>query len=195
MIETARCELTTLKDCVAKHSPFQGKSRYPKVYPLGLATLWAVSPVRQTYRHLVTKLYTDVKVRRFLGGVVDRKTIRYKFIKMLESNPENHYWVIRVKDSSSFEEIGIVSLTRHHNNIDTEISYQLLPEWWGKGYGTEAAGAIVKYALTVMNLPRVVAETQMANIASCRLLESVGMRLERTVERFGAKQIIYATHL
>ena len=146
-------------------------------------------------RALVMKLYTDAKVRHFLGGVVDEKTIRYKFWEMLKPNSEAHYWVIRAKDSSSLKEIGIVSLTQHHNNIDTEVSYQLLPEWWGKGYGTEVVGAIVSYALTVMNLPRVVAETQMANTASCRLLESVGMRLERTVERFGAKQIIYATHL
>ena len=160
MIETARCELTTLKDCD---------------------------------RNLVVKLYTDVKVRHFLGGVIDRKTIRYKFLKMLEFNLENYYWIIRAKNSSSLSEIGIVSLTRHHNNIDVEISYQLLPEWWGKGYGTEAVRAIVTYALTVMNLPRVVAETQMANIASCRLLESVGMRLEQTVERFGAKQGIFVT--
>ena len=161
MIETARCELTTLKDCD---------------------------------RDLVMRLYTDAKVRRFLGGVVDLQTIRLRFLKMLESNPETRYWVIRV-NNSSFLEIGIVSLTQHHNNIDTEISYQLLPEWWGKGYGTEVVRAIVTYALTVMNLPRVVAETQMANTASCRLLESVGMGLERTVERFGAKQGFFVTQL
>ena len=145
--------------------------------------------------NLVMRLYTDAEVRRFLGGIVDLQTVRLRFLKMLESNLETQYWVIRAKDSSSLEEIGIVSLTRHHNNIDTEISYQLLPEWWGKGYGTEAARAIVKYALTVMNLPRVVAETQIANIASCRLLESVGMGLERTVQRFGAKQGIFATRV
>ena len=152
-----------------------------------------LTTLKDSELNLVVKLYTDAKVRRFLGGVVDLQTVRYKFLKMLKSNPENHYWVIRAKDSSSLSEIGIVSLTRHYNNIDTEISYQLLPEWWGKGYGTEAVGAIVTYALTVMNLPRVVAETQIANIASCRLLESIGMRVERTVERFGAKQGIFAT--
>ena len=154
-----------------------------------------LSTFKNCDRDLMMRLYMDAQVRRFLGGVIDEKTIGYKFLAMLKPNPEEHYWVIRAKDSSSLKEIGIVSLTQHHNNIDTEVSYQLLPEWWSKGYGTEAVGAIVTYALTVMNLPRVVAETQMANIASCRLLESVGMGLERTVERFGAKQGIYATQL
>ena len=144
---------------------------------------------------LVMKLYTDVEVRRFLGGVVILKNIREKFWKMLESDTEAKYWVIRVKENSFSSGIGIVSLSRHHNNIDTEISYQLLPEWWNKGYGREAVKAIVDRALTTDNLSRIVAETQIANTASCRLLESIGMSLERTVERFGATQGIFTKQL
>ncbi|MDJ0636087.1 MAG: GNAT family N-acetyltransferase [Xenococcaceae cyanobacterium MO_188.B29] len=106
---------------------------------------------------------------------------------------ETQHWVIRVKKNNFLVGIGIVSLGKHHNNIDTEISYQLLPEWWGKGYGTEAVQAVLNHALTVLGLPRVIAETQIANIASCRLLERMGMRLEGTVERFGAKQGIFTT--
>ena len=142
---------------------------------------------------LVMKLNTDAEVRRFLGGIVNIQNIRQKFLKMLESDTEAKYWVIRVKENGFSDGIGIVSLSRHHNNIDTEISYQLLPEWWNKGYGSEAVKAIIDRALTVNNLPRVVAETQVANTASCRLLESIGMDLERTVERFGATQGIFST--
>ena len=158
MIETTRCELTTLQSCDLD---------------------------------LVIKLYTNAEVRRFLGGVVNRDSIRLRFLKMLESNIETQYWVIRVKDNNF--SIGIVSLGKHHNNIDTEISYQLIPEWWQKGYGTEATKAVVTYGLTVLDLPRVIAETQIDNVASCRLLKRIGMHLERTVERFGAKQGIFTT--
>ncbi|MEN9519644.1 MAG: hypothetical protein RLZZ381_2232 [Cyanobacteriota bacterium] len=141
---------------------------------------------------LVVKLYTNAEVRRFLGGSVNEKTISLRFFKMLESDTETQYWVIQVKENSSAK-IGIVSLTPHHDNINIEISYQLLPEWWCRGYGTEAVQAVVTHALTVLGLPRVIAETQIANIASCRLLERIGMRLERTIERFGAKQGIFTT--
>lgn len=157
MIETSRCELTTLQSCD---------------------------------RDLVIKLYTDAEVRRFLGGVVNEQSIRLRFLQMLKPGTETQHWVIRVKNNSS---IGIVSLGKYYNNIDTEISYQLMSEWWQKGYGTEATKAIVTYGLKVLNLPRVIAETQIDNIASCRLLERIGMRLERTVERFGAKQGIFTT--
>ncbi|MEM7590305.1 MAG: GNAT family N-acetyltransferase [Cyanobacteria bacterium P01_A01_bin.83] len=140
---------------------------------------------------LVVKIYINAEVRRFLGGVVDSQTIRLRFQKMLKSNTERQHWVIRVEENSFITGIGIVSLGLHHNNIDTEISYQLLPEWWHKGYGTEAAQAVVNYALTVLGLSRVIAETQIDNIASCQLLERIGMHLEGTIERFGAKQGIF----
>ena len=140
---------------------------------------------------LFLRLYTSAEVRRFLGGVLDEKTIRLRFLQILKSARQTHHWVIRIEEDSSSGGIGIVSLSPHHHNIDTEISYQLLPQNWGRGYATEAVQAVITYGLMTLNLPRVVAETQIANIPSCRLLEKIGMHLEQTVERFGAKQGIF----
>jgi len=150
-----------------------------------------LTALRGDDRDYVVRLCTDTDVRRFLGGPVDEQTIRLRFAEMLESDGQTQHWVIRVKEDRYF--VGIVTLGTHHDGIDTEISYQLLPEWWGRGYATEAVQAVITHALTSLGLPRVIAETQIANIASCRLLERIGMRLERTVERFGAKQGIYTT--
>ena len=150
-------------------------------------------PILLTDWDLVMKLYTNAEVRRFLGGVVDEKTIYLRLLQMLESGTGTYHWIIRVKENNSSGKIGLVSLGQHHDNTNIEISYQLLPQWWGKGYGTEAIQAVITHALTVLGLPRVIAETQIANVASCRLLERVGMHLEGTVERFGAKQGIFTT--
>ena len=100
---------------------------------------------------LIIKLYTDTEVRRFLGGVVNEQAIRLRFMQMLKSDTVTKRWVIRVKENNY--SVGIISLGKHHNNIDTEISYQLLPEWWHKGYGTEAIQAVLTYALDIMGLP------------------------------------------
>lgn len=150
-----------------------------------------LTPLQNTDLDLVVKLYTNTDVRRFLGGIVNQEEIRLRFLKMVASDAETKYWVVRLKDNST--SVGIVSLGTHHNNIDTEISYQLLPEWWGKGYATEVVEAVVTYGLEDLGLERVIAETQIANIASCRLLEKIGMGLEQTLERFGAKQGIFTT--
>ena len=88
--------------------------------------------------------------------------------------------------------MGLVSLDPHHEGVHLEISYQFLPCWWGKGYATEVLQVIINFALDDLNLSKVVAETQTTNKSSCRLLERLGMELERTIIRFGAEQAIYA---
>ncbi|WP_316247156.1 GNAT family N-acetyltransferase [Rossellomorea marisflavi] len=88
--------------------------------------------------------------------------------------------------------LGGVSLSTHHNGQDTEVSYQFLPEYWGKGYAKEAVAAVLTHGFQKLELHRIVAETQVLNERSCRLLENLGMRVEEEVERFGARQAIYA---
>ncbi|MGD7049373.1 GNAT family N-acetyltransferase [Rossellomorea marisflavi] len=72
------------------------------------------------------------------------------------------------------------------------MSYQFLPEHWGKGYAKEAVAAVLTYGFQKLELQRIVAETQVLNERSSRLLENLGMKVEEEVERFGARQEIYA---
>ena len=139
--------------------------------------------------HIIA-LRTNKNVRRFLGGPITEKVATSRFADMLKPKTSVHQWVVRAKSDHAF--IGLITLSPHHDNNDTEISYEFLPQWWGKGYATEAVGTIIDHAFKTLNLPRVVAETQMANTASRRLLERLGMSLEQTVERFGEQQAIYA---
>ena len=139
----------------------------------------------------VVKLRTSAAVRQFLGGPVERNLVESRFSNMLKPDVSALRWAIRSKANRSF--IGLVTLDKHRDGEDTEISFELLPEWWGQGYATEAVRAVIDYALKDLELSRVIAETQAANIASRCLLERLGMHPEKTVMRFGAKQIIYST--
>lgn len=138
----------------------------------------------------VKKLYVNPDVRRFLGGVREENLINAGLEEALHPDGDSYYWVVREKHSNDF--IGSVSLDPHHDGEHIEVSYQFLPEWWGKGYATEAVRVIIDYALNELHLPKIVAETQTANTASRRLLERLNMQLERTVSRFGAEQAIYS---
>ena len=140
----------------------------------------------------VKQLYFDAKVREFLGGTIDDVVYTNRFNCMLEQSADSHYWVIRQQQDNQF--IGLISLDLHHNGIDMEISYQLLPKWWGQGYATEVVKAIISYSFKELQLQKVVAETQVANKSSCKLLERVGMKQELTFERFGAQQVIYSIY-
>lgn len=138
----------------------------------------------------VKEVFLNHEVRKYLGGIVEEKSIEAALDGMNNRREEFLYWVVREKAANHF--MGLVSLDQHHDGVDTEISYQFLPKWWGAGYAAEVVQVIIHYALTELGLPKVIAETQTANTASCRLLERLGMNLEKTITRFGAEQAIYS---
>lgn len=58
---------------------------------------------------------------------------------------------------------------------DTEIGWHFHPDYWGHGYATEAAAAVLSYAFA-SGLEKVVAVTAPANIASQSVCLRIGMR-------------------
>jgi len=76
---------------------------------------------------------------------------------------------------------GAVSLTidaRHHH---AELGYWIGKAYWGRGYATEAARAVVDYGFHTLKLHRVFAHHMARNAASGRVLEKLGMRYEGTL--------------
>lgn len=59
-----------------------------------------------------------------------------------------------------------------------DLGFEIAPEHWGCGYGTEAARAMVGFAFDELHLNRVWAECVPENAASRRVLEKLGMRCE-----------------
>jgi RimJ/RimL family protein N-acetyltransferase len=139
----------------------------------------------------VMSLYQNEHVRRFLGGTLTDAQFRPRFEKLCNQASEGeYYWVIRHSYDQAF--MGLISIDPHHDGDAFELSYQLLPQWWGSGYADEVSRLFLHYAFTELGLPKIVAETQAANAASRRLLEKLGMKITSTVERFGECQYIYS---
>ncbi|MCB0132728.1 MAG: GNAT family N-acetyltransferase [Caldilineaceae bacterium] len=134
-------------------------------------------------------LHTDARVRRYLGGALTNDRAETRLRDYLAGATSKPVWVLRPKDETRF--LGTVDLQPHHDGMNMEISYLLLPDAWGHGYATEAVRALLAHAMDDLGLACVVAETQRANLASCRLLERCGMSRTRRLVRFGAEQVIY----
>jgi ribosomal-protein-alanine N-acetyltransferase len=127
-------------------------------------------------------------VRRFLGGVADETFSRDRF-EALCSTSHAPIWAVRARADGEF--IGMIFLDWHHDGEDMEVSFQFLPECWGRGFATETVGAVIAYARDNLNLTRLVAETQVANTRSRALLERLGMKAIRELPRFGEQQLLY----
>ena len=60
-----------------------------------------------------------------------------------------------------------------------DMGYELDPKFWGNGYATEAARTVMHFGFSHMDLQRISAWCVADNVGSARVLEKLGMRLER----------------
>ncbi len=75
--------------------------------------------------------------------------------------------------------VGIVSLHQiDRDRLKAELGYWIGVPWWGKGYATEAARAVVRYGFDELGLHKIHAHYLTRNPASGRVLERIGMRRE-----------------
>lgn len=65
---------------------------------------------------------------------------------------------------------------RRSGSGETEILYGILPEWWNRGFASEAASACLNLAFREAGVPRVVAGVDAPNAASIRVLLKLGMK-------------------
>jgi RimJ/RimL family protein N-acetyltransferase len=86
-------------------------------------------------------------------------------------------WKARVIASSEF--IGWFHLRPNplfDNRI--ELGYRLKRSFWGKGFATEGARALIAYGFDQLGLDSIMAQTLQRNLASRRVMEKLGMRVE-----------------
>ena len=91
------------------------------------------------------------------------------------------YWSITVKSTGRM----IGSLSIWHINISegqAELGYDLHPSSQGQGYMHEAAKAAVEIGFTKMKLNRMIAITSPPNLASQKVLVSLGFENMKTAE-------------
>ncbi|MEJ8559827.1 GNAT family N-acetyltransferase [Yoonia sp. GPGPB17] len=150
-----------------------------------------LQPLRKRNLWFFCRLIGSQSVRRYLGGPVVWSQRLSRFRRYMSAPDFVGIWVVSLTERN--QPIGLVELGPHRDGKDYEISYQFSPTFWGKGLANEAVQAVISHALGETDLERIIAETQSANSASCRLLRTQGLVEVERVERFGAEQIIFAT--
>ena len=79
--------------------------------------------------------------------------------------------------------IGAVGLHIEPRHSLAELGYWIGVPYWGRGYATEAARAVVEFGLHTMRLNRIQARHFVRNPASGRVMIKVGMSLEGTLRQ------------
>lgn len=87
--------------------------------------------------------------------------------------------IIAAELKSESRVIGDCSLTITRPDVrEGEIGYVFHPAWHGHGYASRAVRAVLKYAFVSLELHRIIAQVDVRNERSWRLLERIGMRRE-----------------
>jgi RimJ/RimL family protein N-acetyltransferase len=87
--------------------------------------------------------------------------------------------IVHREDGRVIGWIGIGDSERYPTKGELGFGYMLNRAYWGQGYATEAARAIVSFGFTALGGRRISAWCYADNQASARVLEKAGLRFER----------------
>ena len=76
------------------------------------------------------------------------------------------------------EVVGFCGPKRLPEMQEVELGYRFLPQFWGKGFATEAGTAVLAYSRDILKLRRLIALVHPENTASARVLQKLGFVLE-----------------
>jgi RimJ/RimL family protein N-acetyltransferase len=86
--------------------------------------------------------------------------------------------VYAVAEASAGALVGAVGLALTPAHAGAELGYWIGREAWGRGYATEAAGALCGHAFAALGVHRIQARHFVRNPASGRVMQKLGMRHE-----------------
>ncbi len=148
-----------------------------------------LSPATEQDFQILSQLWRDKEVRRYLGGTLSDEAIQEKVLFLQTHFEKYHYGIFTVTENKNNEIIGLCGLLNTEDGV--ELVYMFFQAWWGKGLAFDAAQATLEYGFNELKLERIVAITQAANKKSCTMLEKLGLQLFGSAQRFGNTQLLY----
>jgi [ribosomal protein S5]-alanine N-acetyltransferase len=130
----------------------------------------------------IVELLNDPDFRRHIGdrGVREAADVAgYLSAGPWRSYAENRFGLLKISETASGVPVGMAGLIRRPTLDDVDLGYALLRGFRGRGYVTEACGALIRLAADAFGLTRLVAIVAPDNAASIGALERVGFRFER----------------
>ncbi|MCB0348039.1 MAG: GNAT family N-acetyltransferase [Bdellovibrionales bacterium] len=139
-------------------------------------------------------IWTDPKVKQYSGGPVSEEDFKNGFYADLE-NAKTDFGFRSVIEKSSGSHIGDCGLIQKEvdNKQEIEIVYFFNSSFWGSGFATEAAQAMVNYGFNQIGIRRVIALIHPDNEASKKVAIKLGLSFEKSViTNSGNQRLLYS---
>lgn len=133
----------------------------------------------------LTAIHADPDVMRYIGSgqTRDREATRATIERWSRGLEERGFGLLATELAETGELAGMAGLAVPSFLPEIlpaiEVGYRIKRELWGRGLATEAAAALVEHAFGPLGIERLVGIAHVDNAGSRRVLEKLGMTVER----------------
>ena len=123
----------------------------------------------------------DADIMRYIGanGAVPRQVAEERLDRHVACWNERGLGMFGARQHGEEAPVGWAGLQPLEGTDEIEVGYAFAKPWWGRGFATEAATALVRWGFEELGLERIVAVAYPENEPSRRVMDKLGMRFER----------------
>ncbi|AJG59710.1 acetyltransferase [Bacillus thuringiensis] len=102
---------------------------------------------------------------------------------MLQAETDKKIVIFSILGKNNKELLGVINLNLNRIHKRGELAYWIGRPYWGNGFGTEAAKALLHYGFNALHLNKIFAASFTNNPGSWRIMEKIGMNQEGTFKQ------------
>jgi len=126
----------------------------------------------------LSSVYADPEVTRYLGGTKTeaqvKKMLAERILDYYEAHPGLGIWM--TIEQATGAPVGFHLINHIQGESIIQVGFGLTRSAWGRGFATEMASALVRYAFLDLELESIAGMASLANVASQRVLQKIGLQ-------------------
>ena len=141
---------------------------------------------RESDLELFAEMNADPEVMRYFPEPYSQERTKTLFDAIQREFAEYGYGLYAVEEKATGQFMGHTGF--HHAELDVdfcpciEIGWRLHKAFWNKEYATEGAKACLRHGFNRLGFDKVYSFTAVVNLPSERVMQKIGMKLERHFE-------------
>ena len=149
--------------------------------------------MREDDANSLLDIFSDPIAMRHFGVIFDRSRMDKWVRDNLEHDKQHGFSLLSVVLKDNGEVIGDCGLEtdKIEGDLIVGIGYDFKRSYWGKGYATEAAKAVLEYGFSNFDFDSIFGWIDPKNVPSRLVAERIGMTLARHVDRGGKRYALY----
>lgn len=134
-------------------------------------------PLSERHLENTVRIVNLPEVRKFTGTILPVSDFEHRnWYKKVSVSKTTRVFAIETQDGRHVGNIGLRNINFRDRNA--ELFIYIDPAEWGKGYGTDAVTALLRFCFDELNLHRVFLKVIEDNKRAIRVYEKVGFKTE-----------------